>query len=98
MYNTIYQNLQLSGLFCVAILLTVSATAGVGKETTQSDAPVKNLPKATIDGNGPGWVELGEKDFSKVNGNGDTWTWEEGVLYCNGRPTCVLCTAKTYKP
>ena len=97
MHKTIYQTLQLSGLFCVAILLTVSATTGEGKETTQSDAPVKDLPKATIDGNGPGWVELGEKDFAKVNGNGDTWTWKEGVLYCNGRPTCVLRTAKTYK-
>ena len=59
-----YQTLQLSGLFCVAILLTVSATTGEGKETTQSDAPVKDLPKATIDGNGPGWGELGEKDFA----------------------------------
>ncbi len=53
-------------------------------------------PYAFIDGTGPGWVELSEQNFAKVNSADDTWTWKEGVLYCTGRPISVLRTVKLY--
>ncbi len=35
------------------------------------------LPRASIDGTGPGWRVLGEDDFTAVNCSPDTWTWKE---------------------
>ncbi len=54
------------------------------------------LPKACIDGTGPGWKALGEADFAHVNGDPDTWTWKEGVLYCTGQPIGVMRTQKEF--
>ena len=54
-------------------------------------------PKATIDGAGPGWVSLGEKDFTNVNCETSTWTWkDDGSLACTGQPVGVLRTVKQY--
>jgi hypothetical protein len=53
-------------------------------------------PKACIDGTGPGWKALGEADFARVNGDPDTWTWNEGVLYCTGQPIGVMRTQKEF--
>ena len=40
-------------------------------------AEEKVAPKrAYIDGTGPGWVTLTEKDFADVNGEEDTWTFD----------------------
>lgn len=50
-----------------------------------------------IDGTGPGWAALGEKDFQNVNGAADTWTWKDGVTHCTGKPTGVMRTNKEYK-
>src|SRR5262245_10310310 len=54
------------------------------------------LPKAAIDGNGPGWKALAQADFVNVNCDADTWTWKEGVIYCTGKPVGVMRTAKPY--
>lgn len=54
------------------------------------------LPKATIDGTGPGWVELGEKDFTRANCDPETFTWKDGLLSCTGKPVGVLRSAKQY--
>jgi hypothetical protein len=62
-----------------------------------SGSAQESLPKATIDGTGPGWQELGEKDFVNVNGDKDTWSWKEGVIQCTGKPTGVMRTQKQYK-
>lgn len=53
-------------------------------------------PKAFVDGAGPGWKELGEKDFTNVNCDEDTWSWggEEGVAHCTGKPVGVIRTLK----
>lgn len=48
------------------------------------------LPKATIDGTGPGWRALGEADFVNVNCAPDTWTWKDGVAHCTGQPVGVI--------
>lgn len=55
------------------------------------------LPKASIDGTGPDWVVLAEKDFTNVNCDPDTWTWRgDGVLACTGNPVGVLRSVKQY--
>lgn len=55
------------------------------------------VPKAWIDGTGPGWQELGKADFVNVNGEPDTWTWkDDGLLHCTGRPIGVIRTQKQY--
>ncbi len=53
-------------------------------------------PRAVIDGTGPGWKSLGEKDFAPVNCSRETWTWTEGMVHCSGQPVGVLRTAKEY--
>jgi hypothetical protein len=54
------------------------------------------LPKAAIDGTGPGWQTLGERDFANVNCDADTWSWKDGTLHCTGKPVGVLRTQKQY--
>jgi hypothetical protein len=56
----------------------------------------RNLPKAFVDGTGPGWESLGEKDFVNVNGRPDTWTWKGDLLRCTGQPIGVLRTRETF--
>jgi hypothetical protein len=53
-----------------------------------ADAPAA-LPKATIDGTGPGWRTLSGDDFVTVNGNKDTWTWKGTEAHCTGQPVGV---------
>ena len=55
-----------------------------------------SLPKACIDGAGPGWKELGEADFVNVNCNADTWTWTDGVAHCTGQPVGVIRSQKEF--
>lgn len=62
---------------------------------TLADEPA-DLPKACLDGTGPGWRALGEEDFAHVNGDPDTWVWKDGELHCKGQPVGVLRTAKPY--
>jgi Domain of Unknown Function (DUF1080) len=59
-----------------------------------ADEPVT---KAFIDGNGQGWVTLGEKDFVNVNCDPDTFAWKkDGSLYCKGLPIGVARSQKQY--
>lgn len=48
------------------------------------------LPKACIDGTGPGWVQLGESFFTKVNCDPGTWSWKDGFVHCTGQPVGVI--------
>src|SRR2546421_5379359 len=52
--------------------------------------PAEALPKAFIDGKGPGWRALGDEDFQNVNCATNTWTWTNGVIYCTGQPIGVI--------
>lgn len=54
------------------------------------------VPKAFVDGTGPGWNELGEKDFVNVNCNPDTWAWKDGITHCTGKPVGVIRSVETY--
>jgi hypothetical protein len=72
-----------------SILLTgciVAATVFAGEEA---------LPKACIDGTGPGWRALTEKDFVNVNCDAATWTWTNGLIKCTGTPIGVMRTKTT---
>jgi hypothetical protein len=70
---------KLTRLFAV---LTALGAAGVAA----ADEP---LPKATIDGTGPGWQALTLDDFQMVNGDADTWSWKDNVIHCTGQPVGV---------
>lgn len=54
------------------------------------------MPKACIDGSGPGWRLLTEQDFTNVNCNEDTWIWKDGMVRCSGQPIGVIRSQKTY--
>lgn len=72
-----------------AALLLVALFSFVSANAARADEP-SNLPKASIDGTGPGWRSLGESDFVNVNCDDDTWTWKDGVAHCTGRPVGVI--------
>ncbi|MFK7741327.1 MAG: DUF1080 domain-containing protein [Planctomycetota bacterium] len=44
------------------------------------------LARAFIDGAGPGFVPLTLKDFVNVNGDETTWSENNGVIACTGKP------------
>jgi hypothetical protein len=50
------------------------------------------LPKAWIDGTGPGWRQLTGEDFLNVNCDSDTWSWTNGMASCTGSPVGVIRT------
>ena len=54
------------------------------------------LPKAYLDGTGPGWRALGEEDFVNVNCNPETWSWKGGEVHCTGQPVGVTRTKRRW--
>ena len=56
----------------------VSAVPPVGDIRVSGDKEQKN-----------GWHALCEGDFENVNGEADTWSWEDSVLSCTGHPVGV---------
>ena len=52
------------------------------------------LPKAGIDGTGPGWRALTENNFTNVNCDPGTWTWTDGLIKCTGSPVGVIRTTQ----
>src|SRR5687767_9064895 len=67
----------LSGLVAIVLLATLAGAQDV------------KLPRAFVDGTGPGWRALGEDDFVMVNGDPDTWSFKDGVIHCKGLPIGV---------
>jgi hypothetical protein len=61
-----------------------------------SSAGAAEAPRAFIDGTGPGWRTLAEADFADVNGEPDTWTWKEGLLFSTGKPIGVMRTREKF--
>jgi hypothetical protein len=78
-------------LWVVGVVLTLVGTEG---RAEGNDAPA--LPRAWIDGTGPGWRPLGEADFTNVNCAPDTWSWHGGEVHCTGQPVGVLRTVQKY--
>ncbi len=54
------------------------------------------LPRAFVDGTGPGWRALGEPDFAPVNCPPGTWTWKDGTIQCKGQPIGVIRSVLVY--
>ncbi len=78
-------------IFYVAVVVTLGFSILGHKYTNEQERP-----RAWIDGEGPGWVRLGESDFVPVNGGPDTWRWEEGLFRCSGQPIGVIRTRDAY--
>jgi hypothetical protein len=76
----------LSGLASGLILAAAAVVA---------DEP-QALPRAGIDGRGPGWQALGGDDFTNVNCSPETWTWKDGMVHCTGTPVGVIRTRKPF--
>ncbi len=84
-------------IFQIALLISASLLPLLlTPMQAQDNKPKPAPPKATIDGTGPGWQELGEADFVNVNLDPGTFTWKNGVAHCIGQPTGVVRTAKVY--
>ncbi|MGI9471165.1 MAG: 3-keto-disaccharide hydrolase [Rubripirellula sp.] len=54
-------------------------------------------PHVMLRGDETGWIELGESDFERVNGDDDTLTWKDGIAICSGKPIGVTRTKQQYK-
>ena len=81
--------LRVTALLAGCLMLATGGHCAFGEDSD-------GLPRATIDGTGLGWRELGEDDFVDVNGDEETWTFEDGVIHCTGQPIGVIRTAKEY--
>lgn len=79
-------------LFTAACVVAINLPLHLPAAEDSTDA----LPQAFVDGTGPGWRELGEDDFVDVNGDDDTWTFKDGVIYCTGQPIGVIRTAQQF--
>ena len=53
-----------------------------------------SVPKAFIDGIGPGWRDLTSADFVNVNCAPGTWSWTNGMIFCKGQPIGVMRTTQ----
>lgn len=79
-----------SNLRCGVLLFSLVLAGG-------SSRAADKLPRAFINGEGPGWRSLGEKDFINVNCDDDTWTWKDGLAHCKGTPVGVIRTKQEFK-
>lgn len=87
--------LRVVSLIGVLLLSFVHMRLGASKDA-QSALATQNLPKAFVDGTGPGWRALGEGDFTNVNCYPDTWTWKNDLLICTGKPIGVMRTRQMF--
>jgi hypothetical protein len=76
-----------TGLGCL-LLLAAPLTA------SRSDEIKPEIPRAFLDGTGPGWRTLAEDDFTAVNCDPETWSWKDGIIHCTGKPVGVIRTKK----
>lgn len=82
--------------FSCAMTMVIADTPDTSTPTGGSEIPSTGI-QARIDTEGPGWVSLGESDFVRVNGDPDTFTFQNGLVICSGLPIGVNRTAKEYE-
>lgn len=87
----VFRMLVHRSFYLIAALLTI---IGSIHETVAADS--EKIPSALINGTGPGWTDLTEKDFVNVNCAPDTWSWKDGIAHCTGRPTGILRAKNLY--
>lgn len=73
------------------IVLLVAAVSWVGNCIAGEP-----LPKAWLDGTGPGWNHLTLANFTNVNCAPDTWSSEGGTIRCTGQPVGVTRSLIVY--
>ena len=86
----------------LALVAAVGAGSVVAQRALSSSAALADKtrdvpPNILIDGKGPGWKALGEKDFVNVNCEPDTWSWKDGVAHSTGQPIGVIRTKETIR-
>lgn len=79
-----------------AVLLLASLLGPAGSSPVRAAESPDALPRAWVDGTGPGWRALGEADFTNVNCHPDTWAWKDGIITCTGQPVGVIRTWQTF--
>lgn len=75
--------------FAALLLLTLATVVDADEQV--------ELPRAFIDGSGPGWRALGEADFENVNCDPETWKWEGNEAHCTGSPIGVIRSKEEFK-
>jgi len=80
--------LALAATFVLAISLLASESGRAVNDPM--------MPRAFIDGTGPGWRSLEKADFVNANCDPDTWTWKENAIHCTGSPVGVIRSVKEY--
>ncbi|MEM8484831.1 MAG: DUF1080 domain-containing protein [Bacteroidota bacterium] len=78
------------------LLILVAVLLFLGFSFLSPDVPVAT-DRAYIDDTSPGWETLEPDDFAPVNGEADTWRWENGILASTGEPIGVYRTRETFK-
>ena len=78
-----------------AFLVLISVMAVLLLAASQ-DSTGTELPKATVDGTGPGWRSLASDDFVNVNCHDDTWAWDGDSVKCTGTPVGVTRSVEPY--
>jgi hypothetical protein len=81
--------------FRLIILLSLIGISGIAADK-KAKAPAELKP-AIINGTGPGWKPLTDKDFVNVNCEQDTWRWEGGHAFCTGKPVGVIRSLEQIK-
>jgi hypothetical protein len=77
-------------------LISALSLRFVPAEVAEAGQQPPGLPRAYVDGTGPGWRSLGEKDFVNVNCLPETWTWKGDLLSCTGKPIGVMRTHQKF--
>lgn len=70
----------------------LAASLAIGTGFLRADEDTKAPPRAFIDGTGLGWRDLTEDDFTNVNCDPSTWTWDGNSVHCTGQPVGVIRT------
>jgi hypothetical protein len=84
--------LRIGAVVC-GILCLLAAPEIRGDEASEEKS---SLPKAFINGEGPGWKELTLDDFVNVNCAEDTWSVKDGMIHSTGAPIGVIRTKDKY--
>ncbi len=65
----------------------------VASERARADEPTEAV---FVGGTGSGWRELSFDEFVNANGDPDTWTPDDGVIRCTGKPVGVLRSKREF--
>lgn len=77
--------------------LTSLTAAAAAPGIAHADEPQQPVTGALVTGDEPGFVSLTADDFTNVNCNPDTWTFDENhVAHCTGTPVGVFRSIKQY--